>query len=230
MTNALDVFACLRRIGHNGPRAPTFATLRTVHARHPAAIPFKNLDPLLGRPVLLDLPSLQAKLVQQRRGGYCFEQNTLFAAALETLGFQITTLAARVVWRSEDSPRTHMLISVNLNDGPYIVDVGFGGYLFAAPLKIEPGLEQKTHCGVFRILRTRDEFTVQTALDRVAGRISLYPRAAYSSGLRSREVDHGHASEVPFHEQLIGRAGYSREPLQHLQYASNREAREQARC
>ncbi|MGH7057165.1 MAG: arylamine N-acetyltransferase, partial [Acetobacteraceae bacterium] len=81
-----DLAAYFARIGYDGAREPTFATLAALHALHPAAIPFENLDSLLGRPVPLDLASLQAKLVGERRGGYCFEQNTLLAAVLGALG------------------------------------------------------------------------------------------------------------------------------------------------
>ena len=76
---------------------PRWNTLRALHALHPAAIPFENFDPLLGRPVLLDLAALQDKLVRRKRGGYCFEHNTLFRAALEGLGFTVTSLASRVL-------------------------------------------------------------------------------------------------------------------------------------
>ncbi len=73
----IDIDSYLARIGHVGPRIPALSTLCAIHALHPAAIPFENLDPLLDRPVSLDLEALQQKLVGSRRGGYCFEQNTL---------------------------------------------------------------------------------------------------------------------------------------------------------
>jgi N-hydroxyarylamine O-acetyltransferase len=91
------------------------------------AIPFENLDILLGRQISLDLAALQLKLVGGRRGGYCFEQNTLFRAALEALGFAVTSLAARVRGGGVLRPRTHMLLRVDLDEGPWLADVGFGG-------------------------------------------------------------------------------------------------------
>src|SRR5688572_5787925 len=94
----LDLDAYFERIGHRGPRPATLDTLAAIHALHPAAIPFENLDPFLGRPVRLDLPSLERKLVDERRGGYCFEHNLLLAAVLRRLGFAVTGLAARVLW------------------------------------------------------------------------------------------------------------------------------------
>ncbi|MGZ5214282.1 MAG: arylamine N-acetyltransferase family protein, partial [Actinomycetota bacterium] len=96
MTQGLDLEAYLARIGHTGDLGPTIDTLTALHREHVLSIPFENLDILLGRPIRLDLESLQAKLVQRRRGGYCFEQNSLFAAVLEHLGFDIVRLAARV--------------------------------------------------------------------------------------------------------------------------------------
>ena len=111
MSEAFDLDAYLARIGYAGPRTPTLATLRAIHALQPAAIPFESLDPFLRRPVPLDLASLQAKLVGQRRGGYCFELNGLFAAALKALGFSVTPLSGRVRWMAPpdrpESARTH---------------------------------------------------------------------------------------------------------------------------
>ena len=83
----LDTDAYFARIGYEGKASVDLATLSALHALHPAAIVFENLDPLLGRPVPLDLAALQAKLVTGRRGGYCFEQNTLFKAVLEASRF-----------------------------------------------------------------------------------------------------------------------------------------------
>src|ERR1700756_4948956 len=92
----MDLKAYSARIGYTGAFAPTAETLAELHLAHATHIPFENADILLGRPIRLDQESLQAKLVAQRRGGYCFEQNLLFAAALEELGFRVTRLAARV--------------------------------------------------------------------------------------------------------------------------------------
>jgi N-hydroxyarylamine O-acetyltransferase len=102
--------------------------LSALHEAHVGAIPFENLDVLLGRPIALDLEALQAKMVAGRRGGYCFEQNTLFRGALDRLGFRVTSLAARVrAGVTSIRPRTHMLLRVDLPGGPFLADVGFGG-------------------------------------------------------------------------------------------------------
>ena len=86
----IDLDAYLCRIGYRGDLNPSAATLRALHLAHAMHVPFENLDVLLGLPIKLDLESLQAKLVRSRRGGYCFEQNTLFAAVLEQIGFVLT--------------------------------------------------------------------------------------------------------------------------------------------
>jgi N-hydroxyarylamine O-acetyltransferase len=153
MTFDLDAYC--RRIGYDGPREPTLETLSALHALHPAAIAFENLDPLLGRPVSLDTDALQAKMVGQRRGGYCFEHNTLFRGALEAMGFAVTPLIARVVWMAPPErplgARSHMLLKVDLPEGPHIADVGFGGQIASAPLGLAPGLEQRTAEAVLRL-------------------------------------------------------------------------------
>ena len=125
----LNVEAYLERIGCEGRREASSETLAALHTAHLAAIPFENLDVILGRPIGLDLASLQAKLVAGRRGGYCFEQNTLFAAVLRQLGFVVTTLEARVrpPGATHTLPRTHMVLRVDLPDRPVLADVGFGG-------------------------------------------------------------------------------------------------------
>jgi N-hydroxyarylamine O-acetyltransferase len=93
MSNDFRLNSYLARIGFGGTVGPDFATLAAIHAAHIHAIPFENFDPLLRRPVKLDLASVQAKLVDGRRGGYCFEQNVLLKAALEAIGFNVTGLA-----------------------------------------------------------------------------------------------------------------------------------------
>src|SRR5689334_25441653 len=85
----------LARIGYKGAIKPDLETLHALHAAHVSAIPFEAIDPLLRRPVSLDLDSLQQKLVDTRRGGYCLEQNALFKAALGAIGFKLTGLGGR---------------------------------------------------------------------------------------------------------------------------------------
>jgi N-hydroxyarylamine O-acetyltransferase len=92
--SAIDLDRYFARIGFQGGRTPTLETLHAIHLAHATTIPFENVNSLRGEPVLLDLESLQSKLIDQRRGGYCFEQNLLLAAVLEQLGFHVTRLLA----------------------------------------------------------------------------------------------------------------------------------------
>ena len=165
MSHAIDLDAYLRRIGYVGGREPTLDTLAALHLHHAQTIAFENLDPLLGRPVALDAASLERKLIHDGRGGYCYEQNLLFGHVLRALGFQVTGLAARVLWTyyADDAitARSHQLLRVDLEDGPYIVDVGFGGQTLTAPLRLEPDLEQATPHEVFRLVTAGDGFRMQ---------------------------------------------------------------------
>ena len=168
MSEAFDLDAYLARIGYVGSRTPTLATLRAIHALQPAAIPFESLDPFLQRPVRLDLRSLQAKLVGSRRGGYCFELNGLFAGALGALGFSITPLSARVRWMAPpDRPegaRTHTLARLDLPEGTYLADVGFGGHLLAGPIRLERNVEQTTPASTVRLVGKDPYFILQALL------------------------------------------------------------------
>jgi len=96
---------------------------------------------------------LQAKLVRGRRGGYCFEQNTLFAAALERIGFRVTRLAARVRLRaSRLTPRTHMLLHVEADGASWLADVGFGGTGPLYPILLEPGRVSEQFAWSYRVV------------------------------------------------------------------------------
>lgn len=136
--DAVDLDAYFERVGWRGATPPTLATLTGLLRAHMRAIPFENLDVLLARPVRLDLPALQRKLVRARRGGYCFEHATLFAAVLEALGFALSRHSARVVLYqpARASPRTHMFLAVALREGTFVVDPGFGSRAPAAPLPL----------------------------------------------------------------------------------------------
>lgn len=131
----LDVDAYLRRLDYTGSLDPTVETLQALHRAHLAAIPFENLNILLGYGISLELADIQAKLVDSRRGGYCFEHNLLFSAALERFGFEVTRLAARVQ-PERPGPRTHMCLLVQSGGEQWLADTGFGTTLLEAmPLR-----------------------------------------------------------------------------------------------
>jgi N-hydroxyarylamine O-acetyltransferase len=177
-----DQDAWLTRIGYEGSRTPTLATLRGLVDAHSAAISYESIDVLLDRPPKLDLASLQAKMIAKRRGGYCFEQNMLFRGGLRSLGFNVTSLQARVVrGLAIDAPRPmfHMVLKVNLPEGPFLADVGFGNLAPTAPLKLTPDLEQETPHEIMRFIRMDDELTLQSKLGEQWAhiyRVVLLPR------------------------------------------------------
>jgi N-hydroxyarylamine O-acetyltransferase len=164
MADDFDLDAYFARIGYGGPAKPDLATLSALHAAQVNAIPFEGLDPLTARPVKLDLASLQAKLVRSRRGGYCYELNHLFRAALQAIGFQVTGLGGRVTWMSPPGAplgaRLHMLLKVDVAGAPYLADVGFGAHLQDAPLRLEIGPEQETPASRFRLQREGDNIVL----------------------------------------------------------------------
>jgi N-hydroxyarylamine O-acetyltransferase len=132
----VTVDAYLARIGYDGPRQPTLEVLRAIERAHVESVPFENLDIHLGRPLRLDGEANLRKLVDRRRGGWCYELNGSFAWLLEQLGYRVTLLGSRVEWEGGASRElAHVLMRVEL-DRPYLVDVGFGfGSVGVLPLE-----------------------------------------------------------------------------------------------
>lgn len=166
---SLDLDAYFARIGYHGPRTASLAALHGISAHHAAAIPFENVDVLLGRGVNLDPQAIEQKLVRRRRGGYCFEQNQLLFLVLQALGFSVQTLSARVRWlipRELIPPRTHLFIRVELDERLWLTDVGVGGCSLTAALRWEDGLIQTTPHDDRRIVREGDLWFHQVRFDR----------------------------------------------------------------
>jgi N-hydroxyarylamine O-acetyltransferase len=152
----MDLAAYFQRIGYQGPYEATFAVLSALTEAHTSAIAFENLDVLLERPISLEPEALFQKLVTDRRGGYCFEQNGLFLAVLRELGFQVAPISARVrLQRPRDftPPRTHMFLRVELNGESWLTDVGVGGLSLTAPLRLVTDVEQRTPHEARRIVQ-----------------------------------------------------------------------------
>ena len=167
MQNDFDLGAYFECIGYDGRKTPQLETLCAIHRLHPQAIAFENLNPLLGWPVLLDSRSLQQKLVKQQRGGYCYEHNLLLKHALESIGFKVVGLAARVLWNNADDairPRTHMLLQIDIEDEIWIADVGFGGSTPTAPLRLVEHTPQATPHELFRVTRLSGDYAVQAEM------------------------------------------------------------------
>lgn len=131
----------LARLNYTGPTEPTLETLRALHRQHLYTVPFENLDIHLGHPIVLDEDSLFDKIVNHRRGGYCYELNGLFAVALRALGFNVTLLSAGVWTGNRFGPQAdHLCLLIQL-DEPWLADVGFGDSAIE-PLRVNERGEQ----------------------------------------------------------------------------------------
>ena len=173
----------LERLGFDAPPAPTLETLRQLQLRHTGVFPFENLTTLSGEPVLIDLPSIEQKVLHDGRGGYCYELNNLFLALLQELGFDARAISGRVVMGQPEgswTARTHRLSLVIINDVRYITDVGFGGMVPTAPLLLDTRAEQPTPHESYRIDLHVDGFTLRA---NVAGEW----RAMYIFDLQRQE-------------------------------------------
>ena len=155
----MNVDTYLRRIAYTGSREPSSETLSAIHHQHLLNVPFENLDISLGRPLSLSLPELYQKIVIQRRGGFCYELNGMFAWLLEQLGFSLQRLGARVFGGGGLGPELdHMLLLVDVGE-ELIADVGFGDS-FREPLRVSPDVQ--TQAGVsYRLREQSTQWTLQ---------------------------------------------------------------------
>ena len=153
---SVDLDAYFRRIGYNGTVEPTLDVLRALTELHPAAIPFEAIDVLLGRGIDISPEAVEAKLINRRRGGYCYEQNGLFARVLQAIGFEVEGLAAHVRWMFEHGvapgPLTHRVLRVMIDGVPWLADVGFGSCVPTAPLRLDLIDQQSTQHETFRLV------------------------------------------------------------------------------
>jgi len=157
----VDVLSYLARIGYSGPVEPTSETLRVLHRDHMIAVPFENLDISFGRRIVTEEDAILQKIVNKRRGGFCYELNGAFAALLRALGFEVTLLSARVARANggEGPDFDHLTLRVDL-DEPWLVDVGFGES-FLEPLRLEAGRERLDPAGTFRLVQDGDRWYMQ---------------------------------------------------------------------
>jgi N-hydroxyarylamine O-acetyltransferase len=153
----------LERIGYTGSPLPDSETLRALHRAHLLTVPFENLDIALGRTIVCDEEAFVRKLVERKRGGFCYEMNGAFAALLRALGFKVTLLSARVPCE-DGSPGPefdHLTLRVDL-DEPWLVDVGFGDS-FLDPLRLQADVEQAQDGRKFRIVDEGSSLQVEMA-------------------------------------------------------------------
>jgi N-hydroxyarylamine O-acetyltransferase len=151
----VDLAAYCQRIGYSGPLEPTLGVLRALTELHPAAIPFEAIDVLLDRGVDISPRAVDAKLIGRRRGGYCYEQNGLFARVLRAIGFDVEGLAANVRWMFDagaaPGPLTHRVLRVTIDGVPWLADVGFGSCVPTAPLRLDTAEPQPTQHETLRL-------------------------------------------------------------------------------
>jgi N-hydroxyarylamine O-acetyltransferase len=211
----IDLDAYLERIGLRGRPTP-----QQVHRAHCTSIPFENLDPQRGVAVSLELEDLERKLVAERRGGYCFEQNLLLKAALEALGAEVDLLLARV--RSGAAPgairpRSHLVLRVRADGASWHADVGFGMGTLLEPLPFGPGEAHEQSGWRFRVVEEGPELVLQTAdadgwvdqygllaqpvplidVETINWWTSTHPRSPFVTGLMvSAQADDGSRTSV----------------------------------
>jgi len=161
----VEIEAYLQRIGHVGEVRPTEATLFSLHRAHLFAVPFENLDIHLGRQIVCDEARFLHKIVDEHRGGFCYELNGAFAALLRIIGFQVTLLSARVTRPDgTDGPEfDHLTLRVDLEE-PWLADVGFGDN-FLEPLRLKPGLEQPQTGRIYRLSGVEGVFHLEVMTD-----------------------------------------------------------------
>ncbi len=152
----------LDRVHYGGSLRPTIETLFGLHRAHLLSIPYENLDIHLGRPLTLDVEAIFTKLVDERRGGWCYEMNGLFAGVLEALGFVVRRVSGAVgrARRGDRADGTHLVLIVTLDETRWIADVGFGDG-FLEPLPLEPGVYRQDFLE-FRIARDGERWTVHS--------------------------------------------------------------------
>jgi len=158
----MDLHDYLKRLNYHGSLEPTLLNLRALHEAHLLAVPFENLNIHLGRKILLDEEALWAKIVEQRRGGFCYELNGSFAWLLRTLGFQVELLSAGVANETGGfGPEfDHLALLVHLEGEDWLADVGFGE-LFRQPLQMQASLVQSQEWGKYRLEREENDWIMQ---------------------------------------------------------------------
>jgi len=167
-----DIFnldAYFERIYYKGRTESGEGTLRDIHIAHTLNVPFENLDVFYRRPIFLDGASLYKKIVQEKRGGYCFEMNGIFSLVLQELGFKVTNLLARVTMDGVHyTTKTHQAILVETGGNTWLADVGFGNDGIIAPLILEENTEQKQFAHTYRLItHSKFGYELQKKMDDI---------------------------------------------------------------
>ncbi|MCC6689445.1 MAG: arylamine N-acetyltransferase [Saprospiraceae bacterium] len=212
----------LARIAFEGTPVADMRTLVQIQQKHIASIPFENLNPLLGIPVLLDDDSLFKKMVLNKRGGYCFENNLLLKRILQLIGFDVRGLMGRAGPAENSVGRTHLILLVSLGDDQYIVDCGYGGFVPTYPLLLRNDLIQHTPNEEFRIVQHAEDLRLEIFVDGEWKR--LYEFDLRHHIIADYEVANWYTSTCPgsrfTHQLIVARAeGNRRFTLTDLTYS-----------
>jgi N-hydroxyarylamine O-acetyltransferase len=158
----MDPDRYLELIGCRSRPEPTFEALAGLQRAHLLSVPFEALDPLLGNPVTVETTDAYRKVVDERRGGYCFELNGLLAWLLEQLGYDVTLLAARPIFSDGEMapPFAHLTLLVEL-ERRWLIDVGFGFPFIIAPLDIDLRGEQAQDGMTYRVREDGDALVAE---------------------------------------------------------------------
>jgi N-hydroxyarylamine O-acetyltransferase len=213
--HVIDLDRYFARIGYTGPRAPTLATLHAIARAHVESVPFENLDVLLDRGIDVGLAAVERKIVGDRRGGYCFEQNSLLLAVLTQLGFVAHPIGARVRVgrpRSITPARTHLFLRVEL-DEPWLVDVGIGSASMTCALRWATEEPQATPLDTRRFVRENGLLFHQIQYANDPTWHDVYESNLEAMPPIDREVGNWYTSTYPksyFRQQLMASRAFSR--------------------
>lgn len=155
----------LKRINYNGEVRPDLITLIALMQSQLRTVPFENTEVQAERIPSMVQEDIYTKIVTNKRGGYCYEVNGLFAMALTAIGFQWYFVGARPMFYPTRRPKTHMIIAVTINDDTYVCDTGFGGYGLRAPLKLVDNTEIQQDDETFKLQFIDGEYVLNALVN-----------------------------------------------------------------
>ena len=166
IADTFDLTAYCQRIGFAGELRPDLASVQALMQHQLRSVPFENMDVLAGKPISLNPDDIVAKIVGQRRGGYCYEVNGLFALALGALGLPYQWVAARPLFYPVKRPRTHAALVVQVAGAEWLCDLGFGSYGIRAPLRLDVlATPVQQDCDTFMLSHEGDDFILKAQVD-----------------------------------------------------------------